>query len=82
MQPPPALVELRVVGDGLGERVLEGVLDLGVGRLLPDEVGARQLVQHLVELARRHARDRLELLARKLRADHGRGLEHVLGSLV
>ena len=72
------LLELRVVRDRLGQRVLEAVLGLRVGRALVDELRGAQASQPLARIAcvelEQLAHDRLAEAA----ADHGGGLQQVL----
>ena len=72
----PSLDELRAVGDLLGERVLEGVLDLREQRFLEDEVAPAQCAQRLVELVVGDDRDAAQDRFRELLADDRGGLEH------
>ena len=74
----PALAQLRPIGDLLRQRVLEGVLDLRIRRLLVQELGRHERLHGGSELGRRQLGDPPEQRLGQLPADHGGRLEHRL----
>src|SRR5438876_3875146 len=76
MSPRTPLGELRVVGDLLRQRVLEGVLDLRIEGRLEQELARNERPDGGGELVLREIRDAPQHRIRQLAADHRRGLEH------
>ncbi len=81
VEPAPALAELRAVGHLLGQRMPEGVLGLGIDRLLVDELGLDQSAQDRLELLLRGFREPRQQTQGEAPSDDRRGLEHRLLAL-
>ena len=62
----------------MGERVLEGVLDVADCGLLVDELGQLQIAEHLVEIVVGLLGDLAYQRERKVFSDHGQGLQQLL----
>ena len=78
MQKLAPLDQHRVVGDLLGERVLEDVLDVAHRGLLVDELGQLQVAEHPVEIVVGLPGDLAYQRERKLLSDHGQRLQQLL----
>ena len=77
MQPPAAFEQQRIVGDLLRERMLKGILRLGKGGLLVDELRRLQVRKEALQLVfglLHHSRQQAQ---GKLFADHRQGLQQV-----
>src|SRR5207245_10457867 len=70
-----ALGELGAVGDFLGERMLEGVLDLGEEHLLEDQIASAERANGVFQLRLGKLGDPLEDRLREALADDRRGLQ-------
>src|SRR5438132_897789 len=78
MDAGPALRELRAVGDFLGQRVLEGVLDLRIERLLVEELGSRERMESGGQVSVAEISNAPENRLGEPLADHRRRLQHPL----
>src|SRR5258705_486628 len=70
-----ALGGLGAVGDFLGERMLEGVLDLGEEHLLEDQIASAERANGVFQLRLGNLADPLEDRLREALADDRRGLQ-------
>ena len=74
----PAISELREVGHLVCERMLEGVLDVGIQRLLEHELRLHERGQASSKLLTRQIRDARQDRLGDLLPDHRCGLQHLL----
>ena len=78
MQHAPALLEQAPVGDLVGERVLEGVLEIREQARLVEELRPLEVPEPLAQAVLGLLRDRLEERERDVLPDDGGGLEEAL----
>src|SRR4051812_36352543 len=78
MQSTSPLAKQTAVDDLVGERVLEGVFEIGEQRCLVQELGGLEAGQALAQLALGQLCDGLEQRVGDVLADHGRALEQAL----
>ena len=78
MERAPALLEHAAVGDLVGERVLEGVLEIREEARLVQELGRLEVAEPPAKVVLGHVRDGLQERERHVLPDDGGGLEEPL----
>ena len=76
--PGPLIGQLAPLGDLMGEGMPEGVLEIGIERLLVDQLGAPQCSERLVELALPQLADLAQERLGEFASDRCRRLQHAL----
>src|ERR1700752_5160432 len=78
MQLPTTLMQQATVGDVVGERMLEGVLEIRIEPRLVEELGGLETIESRTQRVVGHFGDRLEQRERHVLAAHRRDLKEVL----